>query len=135
MSSFRVVIVGNRVISGRSQDRAIGVVSTQFRARFHRLDLQRSVRAVPGLQAVFSESYLGWIPFVLEHCDLHWERHFTWAVDHTIVPRRPSEYFQQNLSVCLVYDRFGATQIEHIGVDRVLAEADYPHPDSQWPNT
>jgi predicted TIM-barrel fold metal-dependent hydrolase len=34
-----------------------------------------------------------------------------------------------------VYDPFGAEQIERIGVGRVLAEADYPHPDSQWPNT
>jgi predicted TIM-barrel fold metal-dependent hydrolase len=25
--------------------------------------------------------------------------------------------------------------IEHIGVDKVMAEADFPHPDSQWPNT
>jgi predicted TIM-barrel fold metal-dependent hydrolase len=89
----------------------------------------------PSLQIVFSESYLGWLPFVIEHCDRHWENHFAWAVDHTMLPRPPSEYFRQNVSVCLVYDQFGASQIETIGVDRVLAEADYPHPDSQWPNT
>src|SRR5262249_11279813 len=56
-------------------------------------------------------------------------------IDHDALPRPPSEYFHGNVSVCLVYDEFGASQIEHIGVDRVLAEADYPHPDSQWPNT
>ena len=39
------------------------------------------------------------------------------------------------MSVCLVYESFGAQHIEEIGVDRVLAEADYPHPDSMWPNT
>jgi predicted TIM-barrel fold metal-dependent hydrolase len=89
----------------------------------------------PGLQAVFSESYLGWIPFVLEHADTHWSRHFAWAHDRTVLPRLPSEYFHRNISVCLVYDVSGARQIEHIGVDRVLAEADYPHSDSLWPNT
>jgi predicted TIM-barrel fold metal-dependent hydrolase len=89
----------------------------------------------PKLQVVFSESYLGWIPFILEHCDRHWSTHFAWATDRNVVPRPPSEYFRQNISVCLVYDQFGASQIERIGVERVLAESDYPHPDSQWPNT
>lgn len=89
----------------------------------------------PELQVVFSESYLGWVPFMVEHADRHWSNHFAWALDRDTLPRRPSEYFQRNVSVCLVYDPFGASQIETIGVDRVLAEADYPHPDSQWPNT
>jgi predicted TIM-barrel fold metal-dependent hydrolase len=89
----------------------------------------------PGLQVVFSESYLGWLPFVLEHADQHWHDHFNWAFDRTAVPRPPTEYFHENISVCLVYDPFGAEMIERIGVDRVMAEADYPHPDSQWPNT
>ena len=89
----------------------------------------------PRLQVVFSESYLGWLPFVLEHADRHWSTHFGWAVDRNIVPRAPSEYFRDNISVCLVYDPFGASMIERIGVDKVMAEADYPHPDSQWPNT
>jgi predicted TIM-barrel fold metal-dependent hydrolase len=84
---------------------------------------------------VFSESYLGWVPFMIEHADRHWQNHFAWAMDRGALPRPPSEYFQSNMSVCLVYDPFGASQIETIGVDRVLAEADYPHPDSQWPNT
>jgi predicted TIM-barrel fold metal-dependent hydrolase len=89
----------------------------------------------PRLQVVFSESYLGWLPFVLEHADRHWNTHFNWAIDRSVVPRPPSEYFRDNISVCLVYDPFGASMIERIGVDKVMAEADYPHPDSQWPNT
>jgi predicted TIM-barrel fold metal-dependent hydrolase len=89
----------------------------------------------PRLQIAFSESYLGWIPFVIEHADRHWRNHFAWATDRSVLPRPPSEYFRDNVSVCLVYDQFGARHIEEIGVDRVLAEADYPHPDSQWPNT
>jgi predicted TIM-barrel fold metal-dependent hydrolase len=89
----------------------------------------------PKLQVVFSESYLGWVPFMLEHADRHWSNHFAWAFDRASLPRKPSEYFQTNVSVCLVYDPFGASQIERIGVERVLAEADYPHPDSEWPNT
>jgi predicted TIM-barrel fold metal-dependent hydrolase len=89
----------------------------------------------PSLQLVFSESYLGWLPFLLEHCDRHWTNHFGWATQRSVVPRPPSEYFRSNVSVCLVYESFGARHIEDIGVERVLAEADYPHPDSLWPNT
>jgi predicted TIM-barrel fold metal-dependent hydrolase len=89
----------------------------------------------PRLQIVFSESYLGWIPFIMEHADRNWNNHFAWATDPHTLPRRPSEYFAEQVSVCLVYDPEGARRIEDIGVDRVLAEADYPHPDSQWPNT
>jgi predicted TIM-barrel fold metal-dependent hydrolase len=89
----------------------------------------------PRLQAVFSESYIGWIPFILEHADTAWLRHFAWTHDRANLPRKPSEYFQENVSVCLVYEGNGAQRITEIGADRVLAEADYPHADSQWPNT
>jgi predicted TIM-barrel fold metal-dependent hydrolase len=89
----------------------------------------------PRLQVVFSESYIGWVPFILDHCDRHWEQHFAWAGIRDTIPRAPSEYFRHNMSVCLVYEPTGADQIGRIGVDKVLAEADYPHPDSQWPNT
>jgi predicted TIM-barrel fold metal-dependent hydrolase len=89
----------------------------------------------PKLQVVFSESYIGWIPFILEHADLGWERHFAWTYDRKQLSRRPSEYFESNVSACLVYENQGAQRIQEIGVDRVLAEADYPHSDCQWPNT
>jgi predicted TIM-barrel fold metal-dependent hydrolase len=89
----------------------------------------------PRLQVVFSESYVGWIPFILEHADLGWSRHFAWTYERDRLPRPPSEYFHQNVSVCLVYEGKGAQRIEDVGVDRVLAESDYPHSDSQWPNT
>jgi predicted TIM-barrel fold metal-dependent hydrolase len=89
----------------------------------------------PALQVVFSESYIGWIPFILEHADNHWSRHFAWTYQREALPQRPSDYFAQNVSVCLVYEESGARTIQQIGVDRVLAEADYPHPDSMWPNT
>jgi len=89
----------------------------------------------PGLRVAFSESYLGWIPFVLEHADRHWRKHYNWAVDRTMVPRPPTEYFDDNIWACLVYEDFGAEMIERIGVNKILAEADYPHPDSEWPNT
>jgi predicted TIM-barrel fold metal-dependent hydrolase len=117
--------------------RIVGTVAAPLNSQLAFIDwiLSGVFHRFPRLQVVFSESYIGWIPFVLEHCDRHWSNHFNWATDRSVLPRRPSEYFRDNISVCLVYDLFGARQIEEIGVDKVLAEADYPHPDSQWPNT
>jgi predicted TIM-barrel fold metal-dependent hydrolase len=117
--------------------RVVQSVAAPLNSELHFIDwvLSGIFERFPRLQIVFSESYLGWVPFVVEHCDRHWANHFAWAADHDLIPRPPSEYFRDNISVCLVFDPFGAEQIERIGVERVLAEADYPHPDSQWPNT
>jgi predicted TIM-barrel fold metal-dependent hydrolase len=117
--------------------RIVGTVAAPLNSQLAFIDwiLSGLFHRFPGLQVVFSESYIGWIPFILEHCDRHWTNHFNWATDRTVLPRPPSDYFRANISVCLVYDLFGARHIEEIGADRILAESDYPHPDSQWPNT
>jgi len=36
---------------------------------------------------------------------------------------------------CFFDDDFGLEVIEHIGVDQVTFECDYPHQDSTWPET
>jgi predicted TIM-barrel fold metal-dependent hydrolase len=117
--------------------RIIEMVASPLNSAFYFIDwiFSGTFERFPEFQVVFSESYLGWIPFVLEHSDQDWKNHFAFAFDQSALPRAPSEYFRQNVSVCLVYDTFGAEQIERIGVERVLAESDYPHSDSQWPNT
>ena len=49
----------------------------------------------PRLPVVLSESYLGWVPFMLEHADRHWANHFAWAMDRKTLPRKPSEVFRR----------------------------------------
>jgi predicted TIM-barrel fold metal-dependent hydrolase len=87
----------------------------------------------PGLKTVFSEGYIGWIPFVREHCDREWHTHGGWT--NTLLPRPPSEYFADHVYGCFIEDPVGAELIEKIGVDNVMLESDYPHPDGTWPNT
>jgi predicted TIM-barrel fold metal-dependent hydrolase len=127
------------VIDTTSPDapRIVHTVSTPLNSMSALIDwlLSGVFERFPGLQVVFSESYIGWIPFIVQHADRHWTRHFAWTHDRKMLPRLPSEYFHQNVSVCLVYEDIDARQLEQTGINRVLAEADYPHSDSLWPNT
>jgi hypothetical protein len=47
----------------------------------------------------------------------------------------PSQLFRDHISICFIEDPHGAANLAEIGVDNVLIEVDYPHPDSNWPNT
>jgi predicted TIM-barrel fold metal-dependent hydrolase len=87
----------------------------------------------PQLKVVFSEGYVGWIPFVREHCDREWHTHAGWT--HHPLPKPPSEYFEDHVFGCFIEDPVGADLIERIGVGNVMLESDYPHPDGTWPNT
>jgi predicted TIM-barrel fold metal-dependent hydrolase len=87
----------------------------------------------PDLVAVMAEGGIGWIPYVLERSDYTWERH-RWYND---VNRevRPSEIFTKHIYGCFISDHAGIHNRDLIGVDNILFESDYPHSDSNWPNT
>jgi uncharacterized protein len=81
----------------------------------------------PDLKFVSVESGIGWIPFVLE------------AVDHSYLEARPgrksewdmlpSEYFARQVYACFWFETVApARLLDHIPVDNVLFETDFPHP-------
>ena len=88
-------------------------------------------RKFPGIKLVFSEGGIGWIPAALERADRQFLRHRLWAdmADNPL----PSEVFRRNMWVCMIEEPIGLTFREHIGVDRILWECDYPHADTPWP--
>ena len=72
------------------------------------------------------------MPFALERVDRTWERHRYWAeLDDT----PPSEIFRRNVWVCFIDEVAGIEMRDHIGVDRIMWECDYPHADTPWPNS
>jgi predicted TIM-barrel fold metal-dependent hydrolase len=87
----------------------------------------------PRLKVALSEGGIGWMPYVLERTDYTWERHrfYTGMVDS----QRPSELFRDHIYGCFIVDDAGLANVERIGVDNVMFEGDYPHSDSNWPNT
>ncbi|GAA1851379.1 amidohydrolase family protein [Pseudonocardia ailaonensis] len=87
----------------------------------------------PGLKVSLSEGGVGWIPYLLERMDATWERHrFYQKVNQEV---RPSELFRRNIWGCFISDDIGIILRHEIGLDRLTWECDYPHSDSNWPNS
>ena len=89
-------------------------------------------RKFPGIKLVWSEAGIGWIPALLERADRQVERHAGWAGE---LGMKPSDIYRRNMWVCMVEEPIGLTLYELIGVDRILAETDYPHADTPYPHT
>jgi predicted TIM-barrel fold metal-dependent hydrolase len=87
----------------------------------------------PKLRFILSEGGIGWIPYVLERTDYTWERHRWYQnIDKTA---RPSELFARHFWGCFIDDYHGIDNRYSIGVEKILVEVDYPHSDSNWPNS
>ena len=87
----------------------------------------------PNLKISLAEGGIGWFPYILERADYTWERHKWYQnVDmHT----KPSDLFREHFWGCFIDDEHGLKNRESIGIDRIMLEVDYPHSDSNWPNT
>ena len=88
----------------------------------------------PGLAIVSVESGIGFLPFVLEACDEMYRnsRVRDQRPDLTLLP---SEYFKRQVYACYFYEEHAPQHLlEAIGVDNVLFETDYPHPDCLFGN-
>jgi hypothetical protein len=47
----------------------------------------------------------------------------------------PTEVMRRNFWFCAIDDPSGFQLRDRIGVDRIMIESDYPHPDSTWPDS
>lgn len=86
-----------------------------------------------GLKVCFSEGGIGWMPHVIEDCDRNFKNSAGWT--ETKLTRLPSELVADHLFGCFIDDPHGAAAIREIGIDNVMAEVDYPHVDSTWPDS
>ena len=48
---------------------------------------------------------------------------------------RPSEVFARHVWVCMISDLYAIRNRDLIGIDKIMWEADFPHNDSNWPNS
>jgi predicted TIM-barrel fold metal-dependent hydrolase len=92
-----------------------------------------ALQRFPKLQFSLAEGGIGWVPYTLERCDYTWNRHrYYQNIDFDA---RPSELFREHFWGCFIDDEHGLENRHLIGVDRIMLEIDYPHSDSNWPNS
>ncbi len=89
------------------------------------------------LKVAYSESQVGWIPYVLERADKVWLDNRGWNDVWGDIPEPPSHYYRDHVFGCVFDDEFGLlpSTLERVGVDNVTFETDYPHSDGTWPLT
>lgn len=92
----------------------------------------RVLKQYPALRIALSEGGTGWVPYFLTRLDRTYEMHHAWT-QQDFGGRLPSEVFREHFLTCFISDPVGVELRDHIGVDNIAWEADYPHSDSMWP--
>jgi predicted TIM-barrel fold metal-dependent hydrolase len=87
----------------------------------------------PRIKLVMSEGGIGWVPMLRERMERgHRMRGevMAWGEDIT-----PAELLLRNFWFCAIEEPRSMECRDHIGVDRIMLEVDYPHADTSWPDT
>ncbi|MBV9508862.1 MAG: amidohydrolase [Caulobacteraceae bacterium] len=92
------------------------------------------IHKFPNLKIILSEAGIGWLPYFLERADSVDINHGPW-MGHKWHGKKPSEVFREHFISCFIQDERGVEQREHIGIDNITFENDYPHADITWPFT
>ncbi|MGB2921636.1 MAG: amidohydrolase family protein [Mycobacterium sp.] len=93
----------------------------------------RMLRKFPDLKVALSEGGIGWVPYFLERIDYNYDRHKWTGQDFG--DKLPSEIFNQHILTCFIDDKFGLASKSALNLDMVTWECDYPHSDSNWPQS
>jgi predicted TIM-barrel fold metal-dependent hydrolase len=88
----------------------------------------------PKLKIAYSESQIGWMPFILDRLDKVFE-HREYAGIDPIITQPPSSYMAGRVYGSFFDDETGIESRHRIGVSQLVFEVDYPHQDTTWPHT
>ncbi len=91
-------------------------------------------RKFPDLKVALSEGGIGWIPYFLERIDYNYDRHHAWT-GQDFGKKLPSEIFNEHVLTCFIDDKFRLASLDALDKDMVTSECDYPHSDSNWPES
>ena len=89
----------------------------------------------PEIRVAFSEGGIGWVPMLIDRID--------YVLDHSAVGSNgwddpnlaPTDALRRNFWFCTIDIPSTMSLREHIGIDHICLESDYPHADSTWPDT
>ncbi len=86
----------------------------------------------PHLKIALVESGMGWVPFALEALEHQFNEMLPSKTD--LLHKRPWQYFADHFWVTYWFESIAPkTQLETLGVNKVLFETDFPHPTSLYP--
>src|ERR1700677_5210020 len=89
----------------------------------------------PRLKIAFSESQVGWMPFLLERIDTVFTKSRAWSDLDPVITELPSSQVPGRVFGCFFDDMVGVDARHQIGIEQLVFETDYPHQDSTWPDT
>jgi predicted TIM-barrel fold metal-dependent hydrolase len=115
----------------------IGIALTSLNAYMSMADwlLSGVLARYPKIKIAFSESQVGWMPFLLERVDSVFTKSGAWADLDPALTELPSSYVPGRVYGCFFDDMVGVDARHEIGIGQLVFETDYPHQDSTWPNT
>jgi predicted TIM-barrel fold metal-dependent hydrolase len=90
----------------------------------------------PNLKIMSAESGIGWVPFVLEALEYHFDDMVTDDRERHFAQRRPKEYFTDHIYATFWFERLAPSKLlTDVGVHNVMVETDFPHPTCLYPRT
>jgi predicted TIM-barrel fold metal-dependent hydrolase len=93
--------------------------------------LSGTLERFPGLQIVFVEPGLHWIPGFLAQLD----RKAAGPYQLPGLRLKPSEYFHRNMACTFMDDEIGLSMRHLVGLENILWSTDFPHPATTWPHS
>ena len=115
----------------------VGIALTSLNAYMAMADwlLSGTLARFPRLKIAFSESQVGWMPFLLERLDAMYVKSKAWANLDPAITDLPSSYVPGRVFGCFFDDMVGVEMRHRIGIRQLVFETDYPHQDTTWPHT
>jgi predicted TIM-barrel fold metal-dependent hydrolase len=93
----------------------------------------------PELEIFFAETQIGWIPLFLEVAEQRFDRHHIWAEDllgwAPLKNGTVTDYITRHCYWGFQKDLTGMKLRHDIHVDRLIWGSDFPHQESDWPNS
>jgi predicted TIM-barrel fold metal-dependent hydrolase len=91
-------------------------------------------RKYPRLKIALSEGGVGWLPYFLDKIDLVYKKQSGWT-GQDYGDQLPSEVFKDRIITCFLDDRVTPDVAARAGTENMTWECDYPHSDSDWPES
>jgi predicted TIM-barrel fold metal-dependent hydrolase len=89
----------------------------------------------PDIKVAFSEGGISWVPMLIDRIDYVRDHSSAGSHGWDSPDLSPTDALRRNFWFCTI--DLGSTFAlrEHIGIDHICLESDYPHADSTWPDT